>query len=161
MKPKILPLVCACALCATLTLGFESGKTAFTKRYQTDLLQDPQPLAQSVATLPFTTGVKISDLQGKWANVSAGTNTGWIYLGNLAEEKPSEDNGIEGLQTSASATTASVAARPLDNVTSQYADQEGLGAAKADVKWLETQSDKIGKNAVVGFLKKNMKGEFQ
>ncbi|HEX3889935.1 MAG TPA: hypothetical protein VHX90_03700 [Verrucomicrobiae bacterium] len=161
MRTKIFPLLFACALCAALTLGFESGKTAFTKRYQTGLLKDPQPLAESIATLPFATGVKISDLQGKWANVSAGTNTGWIYLGNLAEEKPSEDHGIAGLQTSASATTASVAARPLDNVTSQYADQEGLGAAEADVKWLESQSDKIGKETVVGFLKTNKKGEFQ
>jgi hypothetical protein len=159
MKRKVIPFLFACAFCATL--GFESGETAFTKRFQTDLLKDPQPLAESVATLPFATGVKISELQGKWANVSDGTNTGWIYLGNLAEEKPSEDNGIAGLQTSASATTASVAARPLDNVTSQYADQEGLGAAAADVKWLESQSDKISKNVVVGFLKKNKKGEFQ
>jgi hypothetical protein len=161
MKRKVIPFLFACVLCAMLSLGFESGETAFTKRYQTDLLKDPQPLAESVATLPFATGVKISDLQGKWANVSDGTNSGWIYVGNLAEEKPVEDNSIAGLQTSASATTASVAARPLDNVTSQYADQEGLGAAEADVKWLESQSDKIGKDTVVGFLKKNKKGEFQ
>src|SRR5471032_935488 len=102
MMRKVIPLFFACAFCAMLTLGFESGKTAFTKRFQTDLLEDPQPLAQTVATLPFATGVKITDLQGKWANVSAGTNTGWIYLGNLAEEKPSEDTGIAGLQTGAS-----------------------------------------------------------
>jgi hypothetical protein len=161
MKRKIVALIFACAFCAMFTLGFESGKTAFTKRFQTDLLKDPQPLAESVVTLPFATGVKISGLQGKWANVSDGTNSGWIYIGNLAEEKPSEDYGIAGLQTGASATTVSVAARPLDNVTSQYAEQEGLGAAAADVKWLESQSDKIGKNAVAGFLNKNKKGEFQ
>jgi hypothetical protein len=161
MKRKVFPFLIACALCATLTLGFESGKVAFTKHYQTDLLMDPQPLAEAVATIPFATEVQISQLQGKWANVTAGTNAGWIYLGNLAEEKPSEDSGIAGLQTSASATTASVAARPLDNVTSQYANQEGLGAAAADVRWLESESDRIGTNAVMGFLKRNRKGEFQ
>jgi hypothetical protein len=162
MKIKVIPLFLVCAFCAILTVGFEEGKTAFTKRYETGLLKDPQPLAESVATLPFAAGVKILQLQGKWAQVSADNGgEGWIYLGNLSEEKPAQDHSIQGLQTSASATTASVAARPLDNVTSQYDEQEGLGQAADDVKWLENQSDAISNSVVVDYLKTNKKGEYQ
>jgi len=161
MKRKITALLFASLLCATLGGGFDAGNTVFTKRYETDLLTDPQPLAGAVATLPFAASVKIISLQGKWANVSATNGTGWIYLGNLADEKPAEDNSIQGLQSSASATTASVAARPLDNVTAQYVQQEGLGQAAADVRWLERQTSAIGKAAVTGYLKANRKGPYQ
>ena len=148
MKRKITSLFFAGLLCATLGGGFDAGNTVFTKRYETDLLTNPQPLAGTVATLPFAASVTIVSLQGKWANVSTTNGMGWVYLGNLADEKPAEDNSIQGLQTSASATTASVAARPLDNVTAQYVQQEGLGQAAADMRWLERQSSAIGKAAV-------------
>jgi len=161
MKRKFTALLFAGLLCATLGGGFEAGNTVFTKRYETDLLAGPQPLAGTVATLPIATGVKIISLQGKWANVSATNGTGWIYLGNLSGEKPAEDHSINGLQTSASATTASVAARPLDNVTAQYVRQEGLGQAADDLKWLQGQSDAIGKATVVSYLKDGRKGEYQ
>jgi len=161
MKPRIIPFLFACAICATLSVGFEAGNTVFTTHYETALLEEPQPLAKSVATLPFAASVNITTLQGHWAQVSCTNGSGWIYLGNLAGEKPVENNSIQGLQTSASATTASVAARPLDNVTSQYDDQEGLGQAADDVKWLESQSDAISNSVVITYLKTNKKGEYQ
>jgi hypothetical protein len=161
MKIKTVPFLFACAICATLSVGFDAGKTAFTTHYETALLEEPQPLAKSLATLPFATGVNITTLQGHWAQVSSTNGSGWIYLGNLAENKPTENNSVQGLQTSASATTASVAARPLDNVTSQYDDQEGLGKAADDMKWLESQSDAISNAVVVDYLQKNKKGEYQ
>lgn len=160
MKRKI-PILFACALGALLAVGFDTDKTAFTKHYQTTLLKDPQPLADTVATLPFATGVKITAIQGKWANVSANGNAGWIYLGNLSEDKPAEDNSIKFLRTSASDTTASVAARPLSETAQEYAQQEGLGQAEADVKWMEQQSDAITDANVVEYMKANKKGEFQ
>jgi hypothetical protein len=161
MKTKILPLIIAGCLCAMLGGAFESGKTAFTTHYETALLEEPQPLAKTVAALPFAASVNITALQGRWAQVSSGSSSGWIYLGNLAEEKPVENNSVQGLQTSASATTASVAARPLDDVTSQYDEQEGLGKAVDDVKWLESQSEKITGADVTAYLKANKKGEYQ
>ncbi|HEY1662939.1 MAG TPA: hypothetical protein VGI03_11015 [Verrucomicrobiae bacterium] len=161
MKPKVIPILFVCVICATLSVGFEAGKTAFTTHYETALLEEPQPLAKSVATLPFAASVNITALQGHWAQVSSTNGSGWIYLGNLAGTKPFENNSVAGLQTSASATTASVAARPLDNVTAQYDDQEGLGKAADDVKWLESQSDAISNSIVVDYLKANKKGEYQ
>lgn len=160
MKPKI-PILFACTLGALIAVGFAAGKTAFTKKYQTVLLKDPQPLADTVATLAFATSVKITALQGNWADVSAGTNKGWIYFGNLSEEKPEEDNSIKFLRTSASATTASVAARPLSETAKQYAAQENLDQAKTDVEWMEKESDAITDAKVVEYMKANKKGEYQ
>ncbi|MEI9960638.1 MAG: hypothetical protein WDM76_05745 [Limisphaerales bacterium] len=95
------------------------------------------------------------------AQVSSDNGSGWIYLGNLAEEKPKQDYGIQGLSVGASPTTASVAARPLDEESKDYANQKGLGEAAADVEWLEKQSDPINGAKVVEYLKANKKGEFQ
>jgi hypothetical protein len=161
MKTKMIAFLFACVICATLCGGFEAGKTVYTTHYETALLEEPQPLAKSVATLPFAASVNITSLQGHWAQVTSTNGSGWIYLGNLAEEKPFENNSIQGLQTSASATTASVAARPLDNVTSQYDEQVGLGRAADDVKWLESQSDAISNSVVIDYLQDNKKGEYQ
>jgi hypothetical protein len=160
MKTKILPLL-ACGLCATLVVAFEAGKPAFTKHYETTLLEQPQPDAKAIATLPFAASVNVSTLQDRWAQVSCDSGSGWIYLGNLAEEKPQADYGIQGLSTGASATTASVAARPLDNEARNYADQKGLKEAAADVEWLEKHADKINSKVVVEYLKANKKGEYQ
>src|SRR5271155_1528653 len=116
MKIKASSLAIGGCLGAILLTAFDAGKTAYTKNYETDLLTDPQPLAASVATLPLGSSVKIIELQAHWAEVSSGQTNGWVYLGNLAEDKPAEDHSIQGLQVGASQTTASIAARPLDNV---------------------------------------------
>jgi len=160
MKRKI-PILFACSLGAILAAGFETGKPAFTKHYQTTLLKEPQPLADTVATLPFATSVQITAFQGKWASVSTGTNAGWIYLGNLSEEKPAEDHSIAGLRVNAGETTTAAAARPLSETAHEYAQQENLGQAEADVKWMEQQSDAITSAKIVEYMKTSKKGEFQ
>jgi len=157
---RTIPVLLACAM-ALLVVGFEAGKPAFTKRYETAVLKEPQPLAAAVATLPFAASVKITALQGKWASVATTNGPGWVYLGNLAEEKPADDHSIKGLRAAAGDTTASVAARPLDNVTKEYASQKGLNAAADDVQWLEKESAKVDDKVVAEFLKANKKGEYQ
>jgi len=161
MKPRTIPLLIAGLLAATLVVGFETGKTAFTKRYETAVLKDPQPMADTIATLPFSTKVKIGVLQGKWAAITTTNGPGWVYVGNLSEEKPFEDKSVSGLRASAGETTASVAARPLDDVTKDYANQKGLNASADDVLWLEALSDKVDDKAVTEYLKANKKGEYQ
>ena len=161
MKTKILPLAVACFFCATFVFAFEKNKTAYTKRFETALLEEPKPLAKSVATLPVGSEVKIVELDTRWAKVSSGKDSGWIYLGNLAEEKPAKDHSIEGLPTTASETTASIAARPLDRVAKEYANGKGLGEAAADITWLEGQTDSITIPAIIEYLKAQKKGEFQ
>jgi|GEM_PF-1241804 len=151
----------ACSLGALLVTGFEAGKPAFTKRYETAVLKDPQPMAESIATLPYAAEVKVTGLQGKWANVSTTNGAGWIYLGNLAEEKPAADHSVDWLRASANETTASVAARPLDEVTKEYAGQKGMTSAADDLQWLQAQSDKLDKKTVTDYLKASRKGEYQ
>jgi hypothetical protein len=167
MKTKTILVLLAVAGCATLAVAFEIGKgKAFTKRYETKLLKKPDPLAESAAFLHFSTKVDIIQFQGKWAQVSAATSNGpsegWIYLGNLAEKKPAQDQSIAALQTDASGTTSSVAARPLDGVTRGYVEQEaGLAQAADDLKWLEEQSAAISNPVITDYLKANKKGEYQ
>ena len=155
------PILFACLLGALLLTGFEAGKPAFTKRYETAVLKDPQPMAESIATLPYAVEVKITALQGKWANIATTNGAGWVYLGNLAEEKPAADHSVDWLRASANETTASVAARPLDNVTKEFASQKGMNAAAADLQWLQAQSDRVDKKTVADYLKTSRKGEYQ
>ena len=161
MKTKFFLLTIGFCLCATLLLAFEKGKAAYTKRSETALLEEPKPLAKSLATLPLGAAVNIVELGGHWAKVSRDKDTGWIYLGNLGEQKPAQDHSIEGLPTSASETTASIAARPLDKVAKDYASQKGLYEAAADVTWLEQQTGALDEAAVIAYLKAQKKGEFQ
>lgn len=161
MKPRTIPFLVAGLLGATLVVGFEAGKYVYTKRYETAVLKDPQPMADAVATLPFATKVKIGVLQGKWAAVTTTNGPGWVYVGNLAEDKPFEDTSINGLRAGAGETTASVAARPLDETTKDYANQKGLNASADDILWLEATTDKINDKAVTEYLKANKKGEYQ
>src|SRR5207248_584983 len=109
---RIIPIFLGCLLGALLVSGFEAGKPAFTKRYETAVLKDQQPAADTIATLPYAAAVKISALQGKWANVSTTNGAGWIYLGNLSDQKPAQDHSVDLLRAGADETTASVAARP-------------------------------------------------
>ena len=161
MKPRSIPLIVAGLLGAALVVGFEAGKPAYTKRYETAVLKEPQAMADTIATLPFSTKVKIESLQGKWASVTTTNGAGWIYQGNLSEDKPFEDTSIKGLHAAAGDTTASVAARPLDEVTKDYANQKGLNAAANDILWLEATTDKIDDKAVTQYLKDGKKGEYQ
>jgi len=158
---RTIPILLLCPLGVLLLAGFEAGKPAFTKKFETAVLKDPRPMAESIATLPYAAPVKITGLQGKWANVSTANGPGWIYLGNLSEEKPAADHSVDWLRAGANETTASVAARPLDNVTKEYASQNGMTSAADDLQWLQTESDKIDKKTVQDYLKTNKKGEYQ
>jgi len=160
MKHSI-PITLIGSLAALLVVGFEAGKTAYTKHYETAVLKDPQPMAPSIATLPYAVQVKITSLQGRWANITTTNGDGWIYLGNLSEDKPAADHSVDWLRASADETTASVAARPLDNVTKEYAGQKGMNSAADDLQWLQTQGDKLDKKTVADYLKASRKGEYQ
>ncbi len=162
MKTKRAPLLLALASGMVLTVAFDVGKSAYTKRYETGLLKEPQAMAEAVGKLAFATEVKVDELSGKWAKVTANkTNHGWIYLGNLVVEKPHKVEGTDGLQTGADKTTANVAARPLGEVTTAYCQQSNLADALADMKWLEAQSDTVSNAVVVTYLKASKRGEYQ
>jgi hypothetical protein len=93
--------------------------------------------------------------------VKDGANAGWVFSGNLSEDKPSDTKGMDGVPLAASQTSATAAARPLAPAAEQYGDRKGLEQAKEDVLWLEGKSDAIGADQVDEYLKANQKGEFQ
>jgi hypothetical protein len=138
-----------------------AGGTAFTKRVRTDLLSDANAFAPVSAQVGYARKLRIDQVRGPWLHVQEGSNAGWVFAGNVAEEKPSDTKGMDGLPLTASTTSATAAARPLEPAAEEYGDRKGLQQAKDDVLWLEGMSDSVKPGQVDEFLKANKKGEFQ
>jgi hypothetical protein len=118
-------------------------------------------LAATVARVVYGRQLKVETVKGAWVRVSEGANAGWVFGGNLAEEKPSEKAGIDGLAIAASDTTAAAAARPLLEPSEQYSAKHNLAKPADDMKWLAEQRAKITPEAVQDFLREQKKGEYQ
>lgn len=162
MKPK----TCARWALALATVqlapaAFAPGGSAYTKRTETALLAEPQMLAPPVARIGYGRQLKVEAVKGAWVRVSQGTNNGWVFGGNLADEKPSEKEGLDGIPFAASETTAAAAARPLLPASEQYAARHTLARPADDIKWLKQQQVKISPEDVQTFLREQKKGEFQ
>lgn len=163
MKPTVSGLLLL-ALASTSTVAFAAfnpGGAAFTKRVETALLAEPKLTAETVARLPYARELKVREVRGGWVRVSAGKIAGWVFAGNLAEAKPSETRGLDGLPLEAADTSATAAARPLAPAAVDYAERKGLGPAAEDIKWLEQQSDALTAADIQAFLQQQKKGEYQ
>ncbi len=158
-----IPLLVAIAafLAAPAYAGFAPGGTAYTKRLETALLAEPAPLAQTLARIGYAHKLKVEEVRGAWLRVSEGKTAGWVFAGNLAEQKPSENKGLDGLPVAASETSAAAAARPLAPAAIDYAGRRGLAQARSDVEWMEHTSDAIKNDQVQAFRQAQKKGEFQ
>lgn len=162
MKPKFLvAALVTLASAALLSAAFTVGGTAYTKRVETALLSEPQMLASPVARVPYAAKLKVEEAKGSWLRVSDGRNSGWVFGGNLAEAKPSETRGLDGLPVAASETNAAAAARPLMDASQEYSQRHGLASAADDLTWLNEQRTKISDEDVQAFLRSEKKGEFQ
>lgn len=149
------------AIGAALSAAFSAGGTAYTKRFETALLSEPKLLATPVAKLPYARKLKVEQVQGAWLRVSAGRTTGWVFAGNLADAKPSETRGLDGLPLAASETSASAAARPLAPASEEYSERHGLEDSGDDLAWLREQRAAISDDDVQTFLREQKKGEHQ
>jgi hypothetical protein len=159
---KIPLLVATAALLATSAqAAYSPGGTAYTKRFETALLAEPSPLAKALARISYAHKLKIEEVRGAWLRVSEGKTTGWVFAGNLAEQKPAENKGLDGLPVAASETSATAAARPLAPAAADYADRRGLAQARSDVEWMEHTSDGVTNDQVQAFRQAQKKGEFQ
>ena len=147
------------ATAVALPAAFAPGGTAYTKRVETALLTEPKMLAAPVTRLNYAKKLKVEEVSGAWVRVSDGPQAGWIFGGNLAEEKPSETRGLDGLPVAASETAA--AARPLVPAAEEYSQRRGLGRAAEDLAWLAQQEAALAPAAVQEFLRTGKKGEFQ
>ena len=154
-------LAASVLLCASALLAYNVGDKAYTKKLETNLLDQPQALAKPVAKIDFAAELNVEQVNGAWLLVSAGDDRGWVFAGNVAGQKPSADHKTDFLPSSASDTTASIAARPLDDVAKNYGDQKGLGEAKEDVEWVERQSAQVDDAAVTAYLQAKKLGEYK
>ena len=147
--------------CASALLAYDVGDKAYTKKLETNLLDQPQALAHPVAKISYAAELNVEQVNGAWLLVSAGDDRGWVFAGNVAEKKPSADHKTDFLPSSASDTTASIAARPLDDVAKNYGERKGLGEAKEDVEWVEQQSAQVNDAAVAQYLQAKKLGEYK
>lgn len=148
-------------LLAATGAAFSAGSTAYTKRYETNLLAEPSPLATVNGKVRFASKLKVKEARGAWLRVSDGSTSGWVFAGNVAEAKPEENAGTDKLGLSASTTTATAAARPLTPAASDYAERRNLGDARGDLTWLNQQCHAVTNADVEKFLQEKKKGEFQ
>jgi uncharacterized protein YgiM (DUF1202 family) len=155
--PAALLLAAATPLGAALN----AGGLAYTKKFETNLLAEPTPLAAVTGKVAFGRVLLVSEARGSWFKVADGEKTGWVFVGNLSETKPSEGKGFDGLGLQASTTSATAAARPLTPAANDYATQHKLGSARDDLNWLIEQCGAITPAQVEAFLKDQKKGEFQ
>jgi hypothetical protein len=147
--------------CASALLAYDVGDKAYTKKLETNLLEEPKALAHPVAKIDFAAELNVEQVNGAWLLVTTGDNRGWVFAGNVADQKPSADHKTDFLPSSASETTTSIAARPLDDVAKNYGDQKGLGEAKEDVEWVEQQSAQVNDAAVTEYLQAKRLGEYK
>ena len=149
------------ATAAVAAAAISAGGTAYTKRFETSLLAEPQPLAAVSGKVRFASKLKVKEIRGAWLRVSDGSTTGWVFAGNVAETKPDESTGADKLGLGASTTTATAAARPLTPAANDYADRRNLADARRDLDWLNAQCQKVTNADVEHFLQEKKKGEYQ
>jgi len=152
-------LLLIAAVCAEA--AFSAGGTAFTKRYKTSLLAEPNPQAKITGELGFARKVRVDQVQGNWLHISDSGIAGWVFVGSLSETKPDESKGLDGAPLLASNTTATAAARPLTDAAEEYSQRRNLGSASEDLNWLLNECSKLTPGEVESFLKTNRKGEYQ
>lgn len=158
---RVGAVLLACATAGLAAGALAKGATAWSKRTETKLLAEPKPLAAPVGKVGFGESLTVLEARGAWLNVKAKGTVGWVFQGNVAEEKPELAPPAGFLSVEANDTTTSAAARPLTAVGKGYAQRSGTNTAVDDLDWLEIESGKIGPGVVNAYLRSNKKGEFQ
>ena len=104
----------------------------------------------------------IEEVRGAWLRVSDGPVGGWVFAGNLTDTKPAEVKGLlDGAPVAASQTTATAAARPLDEAALQYASGQNLAASQEDLEWMITACATVTPEEVEAYLREKKRGEYQ
>jgi hypothetical protein len=165
MKPPLsrwlIILLAAIAGAAVLEAAVVVGTTVYAKRFETNLLTQPQPLAPSSAKVTTGRKLRVDEVRGNWLRVSDAGTSGWVFAGNVSDVKPVEIKGVDGLPIAASKTTATAAGRPLTQAAEDYATRRNIGNARSDLEWLLQQARTVSDDDVQKFLQEQKKGEFQ
>jgi hypothetical protein len=141
--------------------AIEKGGKVYSKRNETPLLAEPKPLAAVVGKVAFAEVLAIEEIQGSWLKVKAKKVAGWIFTGNIAEDKPSQAPSAGLTTVSASDTNTAAAARPLAPAAEGYVARHNAGESKADVEWLDKTAGELKPAVIEAYLRDNKKGEYQ
>lgn len=156
------PLLLALATAVTLPAALVVGGIAFTKRLETRLLAEPNPLAAVSAKVGYDRQLTVEEARGAWLRVREGASAGWVFSGNVSVTRPVAGTGTAGLGLSASETTATAATRGLmSEAATAYATRRNLPAARDDLAWLLEQGGAITEAEVEKFLQEQKRGEYQ
>jgi len=165
MKSSLLPragLMLLLGMAGTVAaLAYTVGGEAYTKRLETVLRAEPRALAEESGRIGFARKLKVEEVRGSWLLVSERNIRGWVFSGNLADRKPAETKGTDGLGLAASKTTATSAARPLTPAGTSYARSNNLLHAGDDLDWLLAQCAALSPADLEAFLQEHRKGEYQ
>jgi hypothetical protein len=159
-RVTILVLACLAALPAH-SAEFKKGQKVWSKNYETPLRAEPGPLSTVVATVDFAEKLSVRELQGTWIRVKSGEGEGWVFQGNVADEKPALAPGAGWTMIDASQTDTVAAARPLEPAAKGYAERHGAGDAEADIDWLDAQAAMITGQDIVVTMSAEKLGEYQ
>lgn len=163
MKPRTpaprWPFLAGLAATVTLQAALTAGGIVYSKRMETRLLAEPSPLAAVNAKVGYAKPLRVEETHGSWLRVSAGANTGWVFLGNVSPVEIKE--GAGGLALNASATTVTAAARGLSDEAADYANRHQLADARAELDWLLEQSAAVSADEVETFLQEKKLGEYK
>jgi len=157
---------CGAAALAALALlaglaAIEKGGTVYSKRNETSLRAEPSALAAPAGKAAFAESLKIEEIRGSWLRVKATKAAGWVFTGNVAEEKPTLAPPAGLTTVSASETDTVAAARPLAPAAEGFADRHDADQARADVEWIDAESARVKGEDVDGYLRDNQKGEYK
>jgi hypothetical protein len=139
----------------------KKGQKVWSKSYETPLRAEPGPLATVVAKVGFAEKLSVRELQGTWLRVKSSEGEGWVFQGNVADEKPSLAPGAGWTTIDASQTDTVAAARPLEPAAKGYAQRHGAGDAEADIDWLDTQAAAITDQDLTAYMSEARLGEYQ
>jgi hypothetical protein len=166
MKPRPAQRLWLVALLLPIALSVEAalvaGGVAFSKRMETRLLAEPRPLAEVTGKIVgYAKKLTVAEARGAWLRVSEGTNRGWVFKGSVSETEPEDIKGLDSLGLAASQTTATAAARPLDEAAAKYATEHKLVDSRQDLEWLLKKSTAITAEEIDGFMQTKKLGEFK
>ena len=140
---------------------FRKGQNVWSKHVETNLLAEPGPLAGTQATVGFAEKLSIREVQGTWLRVKSKSGEGWVFQGNVSEEKPELAPSAGLTQVDASQTNTVAAARPLTPAAKDYAERHGQQDAQADIDWIDLESSRLTADELVAWMSTNRKGEYQ
>ncbi|MDX2227467.1 MAG: SH3 domain-containing protein [Verrucomicrobiae bacterium] len=135
--------------------------TLYSKKPDLALYAEKSNASAVTGKIAFQEKVKVLATEGRWVKVgSSNGKSGWVYSGNLSDDKPPDENKNDFNTGNAGDVSTATAARGIDETSKQYASRNHVGNAVELVEWMESFNDKISTTEVVQYMKDHKLGEY-